>query len=198
MLEPPPGRFSTTNCWPSCPESHGPMSRARMSGKPPGAVAATMRTGRVGEACAGAMRDKAGSAAAPAARCKNVRRGSFSLNLPPFTSFDHLVGDGQHPWWKAEAECLRGVQVDHELELSRSHDRQVRGLRTLEDAANIDTRQPICLGDARSVAHQTAGFGKLTLEIGRKHPMVCRQRNELYAAVVGQRAGADQQRIHRI
>src|SRR5262249_15155436 len=29
-----------------------------------------------------AMRDRAGSAAAPAARCKNVRRGSFILNLP--------------------------------------------------------------------------------------------------------------------
>src|SRR5262249_15936591 len=28
------------------------------------------------------MRETAGSAAAPAARCKNVRRGSFILNLP--------------------------------------------------------------------------------------------------------------------
>jgi hypothetical protein len=28
------------------------------------------------------MRDTAGSAAAPAARCKNLRRGSFILNLP--------------------------------------------------------------------------------------------------------------------
>src|SRR6266446_5865785 len=28
------------------------------------------------------MRDTTGSAAAPAARCKNLRRGSFILNLP--------------------------------------------------------------------------------------------------------------------
>src|SRR5215831_15131649 len=35
------------------------------------------------------------SAAAPAARCRNcLRWGSFILN-PPFTSFDHLVGDGE-------------------------------------------------------------------------------------------------------
>src|SRR5262245_54356234 len=32
--------------------------------------------------CAQAKRDAAGSAAAPAARCKNLRRGSFILNLP--------------------------------------------------------------------------------------------------------------------
>src|SRR5262249_1637481 len=43
---------------------------------------------------------------------------------------------------------------------------------------------------------QTASFGKLTLEIGRKHPMVSRQRNKLYAAAVGKRAGTDQDRIN--
>src|SRR6516165_3417362 len=36
------------------------------------------------------MRETAGSAAAPAARCRNFRRGSFIFE-PPFTSFDHLV-----------------------------------------------------------------------------------------------------------
>src|SRR5262245_63145060 len=54
----------------------------------------------------------------------------------------------------------------------------------------------MCIGDAGSVAHQTASFGKLTLEIARKHPMVSRQRNELYAAVVGKRVGTDQDRIN--
>src|SRR5215471_18536890 len=37
------------------------------------------------------MRDTAGSAAAPAARCRKFRRGSFIVERP-FTSFDHLVG----------------------------------------------------------------------------------------------------------
>src|SRR5262249_10056938 len=37
------------------------------------------------------MRDTAGSAAAPAARCRKFRLGSFIVE-PPFTSFDHLVG----------------------------------------------------------------------------------------------------------
>jgi hypothetical protein len=32
--------------------------------------------------------------------------------------FDHLVGNGEQPWWKAEAECFCGLQIDHELELT--------------------------------------------------------------------------------
>src|SRR5262245_9195200 len=45
------------------------------------------------------------------------------LALAFFASFDHLVGNGEEPWRKAEAKCLGGVEVDHELELDRLHDR---------------------------------------------------------------------------
>jgi hypothetical protein len=41
-----------------------------------------MRTGLVGYDCAQAIRDIAGSAVALAAKCKNLRRGSF-IALPP-------------------------------------------------------------------------------------------------------------------
>src|SRR5262245_32087144 len=45
--------------------------------------------------------DTAGSAAAPAARCRNLRRGSFIFEPPYyyFTSFDHLVGEQQYRCW---------------------------------------------------------------------------------------------------
>src|SRR5262249_50064511 len=117
---------------------------------------------------------------------------------PPFTSFNHLVGDCEEPSWQAEAECLGGVEIDHELEFGRLHDRQVRRLRALDDAANIDTSQAISLGDACSVAHQTTGFGKVTQGIDRRDPVVSRQRSELNATVVEQRAGTYQQRINRL
>src|SRR5262245_47004747 len=48
-----------------------------MSGEPPAADVTIKRTGRVGYACAPATRERAGTAAAPAARCRNLRRGSF-------------------------------------------------------------------------------------------------------------------------
>src|SRR5215470_8916251 len=53
-----------------------------MSWVPPAAMGTTKRTGRAGYACAQATRDAADSAAAPAVRCRNRRRGSFILNLP--------------------------------------------------------------------------------------------------------------------
>src|SRR5262245_13688283 len=50
--------------------------------------------------------------------------GEVSFEPPSrFTSIDHLVGDGEQPRWEAEAECLGGVEVDHELELDRLYDR---------------------------------------------------------------------------
>jgi hypothetical protein len=52
------------------------------------------------------------------------------------------------------------------------------------------------VGNARSVAHQAAGFGSLTPKIDRRHPLVRRQRDELYATVVEERAGTDQERIN--
>src|SRR5262249_15586208 len=52
------------------------------------------------------------------------------------------------------------------------------------------------VGDVRAVAHQAADFGSLTERIDRRYPMVSRQRNELYAAVVGQGAGSDQEGIN--
>src|SRR5262249_54772769 len=56
----------------------------------------------------------------------------------------------------------------------------------------------MCVGDTCSVAHQAAGFGKLTHKIDRRHPVVSRQRSELKAAVDEQRAGTYQQRINRL
>ena len=44
-----------------------------------------------------------------------------------------------------EAERLGGLEVDDQLELGRLHDRQVGGLRALENAADVDRRP----GDTR-------------------------------------------------
>src|SRR6266849_1450790 len=40
-------------------------------------------------------------------------------------SFDDLVGEGEYLCGHFEAERLRGLEVDHELELGRLDDRQV-------------------------------------------------------------------------
>src|SRR5262249_38003148 len=65
------------NIWPGSRGSLRPDAGGLESVSPAGANGTITRTGRVGYACAQPMRDTAGSAAAPAARCKNARRGSF-------------------------------------------------------------------------------------------------------------------------
>ena len=61
-----------------------------------------------------------------------------------------------------EAERLRGLQIDDQLELGRLQYRQVGGLRPLEDATGIDTDLAMHVGDAGAVAHQPTGLHKFT------------------------------------
>jgi hypothetical protein len=54
--------------------------------------------------------------------------------------FDHLVGDGQQARWHVEAERLRGLQVDHELEFRLLQDWQVGGLCTFKNPGGSAAR----------------------------------------------------------
>src|SRR5262249_59407467 len=68
-------------------------------------------------------------------------------------SLDHLVGNGEQPWREAQAECLGSVEVDHQLEFSRLHDRKVGRLLALENPAGVNAGQATRVSKARTVAH---------------------------------------------
>src|SRR6516164_8307633 len=71
-------------------------------------------------------------------------------------SFNDLVGDCEHSRWNVEAERLRGLQVDDQLELSRLLDRHIGRPFSLEDATDIYACQTISVGNVVAIAHQTA------------------------------------------
>src|SRR5262249_39283470 len=88
---------------------------------------------------------------------QKISAGEFHF-LPPsrFTSLDHLVGSDEQSIWYFEAKCLRGLEVDHELELCRQHNRQITRLLAFEDASGINAGLTVCIGNAGRVAHQAA------------------------------------------
>src|SRR5262249_21793573 len=101
-------------------------TRASVVVAPPAGNGTILVTGRAGQACAHAMRRTAGSAAAPAATCKNARRGSFMFEPPSrVTSLDHLVRASEQRRRHIEAERLGGGQIDDEVELGWLLDRNV-------------------------------------------------------------------------
>src|SRR5262249_5359116 len=75
---------------------------------------------------------------------------------------NHLIGGGEQLVRHSEAEHPSGLVIDDELELARLHDRQVRGLRALEDAAGVDTQLAKHIRNVGSVTHEAASCRKVT------------------------------------
>ena len=66
---------------------------------------------------------------------------------------DHLVGEREQLRRNFEAKRLRGLQIDHKLELGRLNDREIGRLGALENLAGVNAGLAICIGQACSVAH---------------------------------------------
>jgi hypothetical protein len=56
-----------------------------------------------------------------------------------------------------DPELLCRFEIDNQLELGGLHNRQVRGLFTLQDAANIDTCLPPCVRQVGTIADEATG-----------------------------------------
>ena len=69
---------------------------------------------------------------------------------------DHLVGERKQRRRDFESECLGCSEIEHKLEFTGTHDRQVTRIFALENASGVDAGLAIGVGDVRSVAHQPA------------------------------------------
>src|SRR5262245_22974533 len=98
------------------------------------------------------MRDTAGSAAAPAARCRSRRRGSLILNLP-LRSHHSITSSARasrrRRYFKAERPG--GLQIDDKLEFDGGLNGKVARLFALQDAIRIGRRAPKIIGPVLSV-----------------------------------------------
>src|SRR5262245_56077506 len=128
------------------------------------------------------MCDTAGSAAAPAARCRNRRRGSFIWIPPsPVCLFNHLVGAGEECVRHLQAESLGGSEIYRQLVLRRRLYWKVCRLLALEDAIDVTGHAPIKVDDIRSVGHQPAAGDVVAEWIHGGQSMPARQRDSQLA-----------------
>src|SRR6516165_4559279 len=95
-------------------------------------------------------------------------------------SFDDLVGEREQLVRYGEAEHPGSRGIDDQFELARLHNRQVRGLGPLEDAAGIDTGLTPRIQNVGTVAHQPARFGNFTRRICRGNRVARRQVGKLH------------------
>ena len=82
--------------------------------------------------------------------------------------FDHLVGTTEHRRRYHQTECLRGLEIDHKLILSRGLHRKVGRLLALEDAIDIASRPPELVNVVSPIGDQTARGDEEALEVDRR------------------------------
>src|SRR5207247_1276572 len=92
--------------------------------------------------------------------------------------FYHLVGAGEQRRWHDDAKRLSGLQIDHQFELGRLLDGQVRRFRSLENLAYVDRGAPIQIRKIRSVGHEAASLDIVPGLEDSRQPMLCREIRE--------------------
>src|SRR5262245_38715733 len=115
------------------------------------------------------MRDAAGSAAAPAARCRNCLRWGSFISIPPslVSLFDHLVGAGEQRRRDGQADRRSRCQVNDEFNLGRKLYRQIGRLRTFQNLIHEVGGAAKVLAQIDAITDQTAILSVLTETVDR-------------------------------
>ena len=69
-------------------------------------------------------------------------------------SLDHFIRSVQYRLWDRQADLLRCLQINHQLEFRRLLHCQIRGLSSLQDLVNVGGRVAVQVVLVRAVGHK--------------------------------------------
>src|SRR5215472_1563581 len=82
-------------------------------------------------------------------------------------SLDNLVGEGEQGGGHGKAEQLSGLEIDHELELRRLLDWDIRRLFAFQDFVDKVRCAPIQTPTIRPIRQQSTGLDKFPVVVDR-------------------------------
>src|SRR5262249_48024235 len=106
--------------------------------------------------------------------------------------FDHLVGAAEQRQWQCDADCVCGIEVDHQFDLYRLLYREHSRLLAFEHSAYIDGGLPPRFRNISPVAHQAASGREFAPLRDCWQSMPCSPHNKLAAPAKEEVVGADQ------
>ena len=103
-------------------------------------------------------------------------------------SFDDLICSDQNIGRDRQADLLRRLEIDDELELHRLLDRKIGGLAAFEYLVDIRSGAPVQITKAHAVAHKSPVFDKFWRVVYRREAVLYRKFCNLCAARKEERA----------
>src|SRR4029453_12241441 len=99
-------------------------------------------------------------------------------------SFDPLVSTILHRLRRGNAESLRGLEVEEQLDFACLLHRQVGGFLALENTADVPPTEAGGICAPASIASQAACCHELVIVINRRDRIAARQCSQLFDAVI--------------
>src|SRR6266700_3607098 len=102
--------------------------------------------------------------------CPSYRQTYWRASIA-WLLLDHFIGAGEQHWRDDHAELSGGFEVDEQLVLRRLFNRQVGGLRTIENFDDERCRTPAQIRDVRPIGNQPTVLDKFPPFVHRRKSM---------------------------